>query len=197
MQNKQPLPTFIYTADSSYLGDKLEESPWWIFGGGKCRNACSGHEKHSDGWNECMDVCKERDTSEYGGGGFADWWDDIFKKPSASGCLSQCADDGCLMDDQTGPQSWECQQCIEDCENLKSDAGAFVEKEGGFFAILDKLGGIIQKIRGRGSIDANGNGNGWKPDTRKDRNTKMIWGAIILVFIIMIIGFLVFMSKKK
>jgi len=184
------MPTFVYNCDSNSLGERLEESNWWIFGGGECRNACAGHEKRSDAWHECMDVCKEKDTSENGGGGFGDWLGDIFKKPSESGCKEECP-----CEDN---ESWlKCDECIEDCENLRSQAGAFVEKEGGLLGLFDKLGGFIAKTKGWGKGDSGLSDDEWKLRAEEDKNKRLVWGIAIFVFIIVIIGFVVFMGRKK
>lgn len=186
----ETVPTFVYTSHSNYMGEKLEESPWWIFGGGKCRNACAGHGKRSDAWHECMDACKVTDIASNGdnGGGFGDFWKGLFGKPTAGSCEEQCP---C-----SDSESWAlCDSCVSECKEGKSRVGKFVEDEGGFFAVLDKLGGIFRRTRG---WDTAGIGDSdWRLMAEEEKNKRLVWGGIIFVFIIAIIGFMVYMGRKK
>jgi len=186
------LPTFVYNCDSNYLGEKLEESNWWIFSKNrKCKNACGGHEEGSAGWNNCMDVCVAMegmgDEKEKNG-----WLKDLFSSPSAESCEEQCQGDGCLI-------TMNCDECVNDCQDGKSRAGQFVEDEGGVFGLLDKLGGFFTKAKGwKGSGGGSGlSDNEWRLREAEEKNKRLVWGIAIFVFIIVIIGFVVFMGKKK
>ncbi len=184
------LPKFVYNCDNSYLGAKLEESNWNpldLFRN-KCKSACSGHQKNSAEWHGCMDICKfeeDRRTNGNGGGG---WWKDTFGKPSVEDCAGKCRDGGCIIRN-------DCQQCEDTCTSGRSPARQYIESEGGLFSLLDKLGSTIGKLKGWGT--GSNVAGPWQPRPEEDKNEKLIWGAIILIFLIGIIAFVYFMGKKK
>ena len=130
--------------------------------------------------------CKK--ISQDGGGG--GWWQDIFG--------TQSAIDSCEAECPCGDnESWAiCDECVAECQNRKSQAGQYIESEGGLFSFLDKLGGTLGKFKGWGGTGSNVAGP-WQPRPEEDKNEKLIWGAIILIFLIGIIAFVYFMGRKK
>lgn len=184
------LPTFVYNCDSNYLGETLEESPWWIFTKNKkCKSACGSSERA--GWHDCMDACvamegMSKEKKEKNG-----FWKNLFGTPSAESCEEQCQGDGCLI-------TMDCDECVNDCQAGKSKAGQFVQDEGGIFGMLDKLGGLIGKSRGWGQGGAASMSDAdWRLREQEEKNKRLVWGIAIFVFILAIIGFVVFMNRKK